>query len=54
MKFLRAILAAFGPREVSLIAGLGLVGYGAWCIYPPAAFVIPGAIIVAVAVFGLR
>lgn len=41
-------------REIMLLVGLLILGGGLWLIYRPAAFVIPGAILVAVAVFGVR
>ncbi len=44
----------FGPRELLLVIGLALLGYGIWQVNKPAAFAVPGAIMVAVAVFGVR
>lgn len=43
-----------GFREVLLFAGSALIGYGASFVYWPAAFLAPGVIIAAVAVFGVR
>lgn len=43
-----------GPREFALIAGLALVSYGASLIYWPAAFIAPGAVLLAVAIFGVH
>ncbi len=40
-------------REIMLLAGIVILSGGLWPIYKPAAFVIPGAILVAVAVFGI-
>jgi hypothetical protein len=37
-----------------LAAGLGLVGYGLSLVYLPAAFAVPGAVLAAVAIFGVR
>jgi hypothetical protein len=42
-----------GARELMLVIGLGLVGYGLFLVFPPAAFVVPGAVLCAVAVFGV-
>jgi hypothetical protein len=49
----RAIGAAIGPRECALIGGLGLVAYGLYGIYPPAALFVPGAVLVYVSIAGL-
>jgi hypothetical protein len=58
LKLLRAALAFFaaeiGMRELTLYMGLGLAGYGLYQIYPPAAFVAPGAVLDYVAIFGVR
>ena len=48
------IAAPFGTRELLLILGLGLVGYGAALVYWPAGFLAPGVIITGVAIFGTR
>lgn len=40
-------------RELMLLIGIAILGGGLWPIYKPAAFVVPGAILVAVAVFGV-
>jgi len=34
-----------------LFLGLALLGYGAHMIYPPAAFLVPGAILIFTAIF---
>lgn len=41
-------------RDLAAAAGLTLLGVGFWLIYPPAAFIVPGALMVAIAVFGVR
>lgn len=46
------IAAPIGFREVLLFGGAALLSVGVWPIYPPASFVIPGAILVYVSVFG--
>ncbi|MGV2188771.1 hypothetical protein ACQZ4Q_08145 [Agrobacterium vitis] len=43
-----------GGRELVLFAGLVLVGYGLSLVFLPAAFIVPGGIMVAVAIFGIR
>lgn len=49
-----AIISTFDMRDVLLYAGLALVGYGLSLIFWPAAFIVPGAVLVAVAIFGTR
>lgn len=41
-------------RDVLCLAGVGLIGYGAWLIEPAYGFIAPGVILTAVAVFGVR
>jgi len=41
-------------RDIVGMIGLGLLGYGAWLVYPPAGFITPGMILAGVAVFGVR
>lgn len=50
----RAIIAPFDFRDLLLFGGNGLLGYGLYAIYPPAAFIVPGAIFVAIAAFGAK
>jgi hypothetical protein len=52
MKFLSSICSALGFREILLFGGMILLSIGAWPIYPPASFIVPGAILVYVSVFG--
>jgi hypothetical protein len=58
MKRLARLAAALaeivGWRESALLAGLGLVAYGAHAIYAPAAFFIPGCVLLYLAIVGLR
>jgi hypothetical protein len=58
MKILAALLAAlikpFGPRELALILGLVLIAFGAYHLSPPAAAILPGAILVYIAIAGLK
>jgi hypothetical protein len=52
---LAAVIAqTLDPRDLALTAGLGLMGYGLNQIYPPAAFIVPGAVLTYIAVFGVR
>lgn len=44
----------FDPRDLILLIGLGLLAYGAWLVFPPAGFIVPGAILSSVAIFGVR
>jgi hypothetical protein len=53
----RAIAAAFaqvGVQEVLFVAGVGSLACGLSLVWMPAAFIIPGSILTAVAVFGVR
>jgi hypothetical protein len=49
-----AIAGELGAREIALLLGLGLVGYGAGLIYVPAGFVLPGAVLLYVSIVGLK
>lgn len=44
MKRLKSVL-----EDVVGVAGVGLVAYGAWAIYPPAGFIVAGLFMVSVA-----
>jgi hypothetical protein len=44
----------FDRRDFVGLAGLVLVGAGAGWIFPPAGLIIPGAILTAVAIFGVK
>lgn len=44
----------FDLRDAVFAVGLGLMGFGLWQVYEPAAFVVPGAVLAAVGVFGAR
>jgi len=48
------VASGIGPREFGLLAGLGLVGYGAGLVWPPAGLVLPGAVLLYVSIFGLK
>jgi len=48
------VMQPVGFREVLLFVGCGLLSYGGGLIYPPATYLVPGAILVGVAVFGVR
>ncbi len=37
-------------RDVCAFGGIGLIAYGAWLAYPPAGFIAPGVLLVALAV----
>jgi hypothetical protein len=41
-------------RDVIFFVGVGLVGYGAFLIYPAAGFLAPGVILTGVSIFGVR
>ena len=44
----------FDRRDFVGLVGVGLIGYGAWLVFPPAGFIVPGAIMAGVAIFGVR
>lgn len=48
------LLAPIGFREVLLFGGAFLLSIGLGMIYPPATYIAPGVVLVAVAVFGVR
>jgi hypothetical protein len=48
------LLAPIGFRDLLLLGGSGLVGYGLAPVWLPAAFIVPGAIFVYVAIFNVR
>ena len=39
-------------RDLTAIAGVGLLGYGAWLAWPPAGFMAAGVMLFAVAIVG--
>jgi hypothetical protein len=39
-------------RGMAFVAGLLMIGYGAWRIYPPAGYITGGLLLVGVAVIG--
>lgn len=49
-----AIKAAVSWRDISMMIGLGLLSFGVSLVYYPAAFVVPGAILVSISIFGVR
>lgn len=51
---IQAATAPIGFQEVLLFGGCVLIGVGLWPVYPPAALALPGAVLAAVAVFGVR
>ena len=53
-RLIGAVLGKFGAQEATLLGGLALLGYGCSLVYWPAAFIMPGAILAAVAIFGVR
>ena len=51
--FIGAIASSIGPREGALLLGLGLLGYGASLVYWAAGFLLPGIVLIYVAIVGL-
>lgn len=37
--------------DASILAGLGLITYGAWLVYQPAGFLAPGVVLLAVGLY---
>lgn len=48
------LLTPISFREILLFSGCGLIWLGLSAVYPPAAVIVPGAILTGVAVFGVR
>lgn len=48
----KTFFAPIGFREILLFGGSALLSAGAYLIYPPAGFVLPGIVLVYVSVFG--
>lgn len=46
------VVAPAAIRDVAGITGVALLSYGAWLHYPPLGFIVAGAILVALAVYG--
>jgi hypothetical protein len=49
-----AIAGQLGPRELALLLGLGLVGYGAGLVWLPVGLMAPGLVLLYVSIFGLK
>ena len=49
-----SIAKSIGPREGAMLLGLAMLGYGAGYIYWPAGFILPAAVLLYVALAGLR
>lgn len=49
---IRAFRVAVVARGMSAVAGFGLVAYGCWLAFPPAGYVVPGVILLAVSIVG--
>lgn len=54
VRFGRSVASQFDTRDVTGIIGLALLGYGLSLVWLPLAFVVPGAVIVYVAIFGVK
>lgn len=51
MKHLRNFIAQFDTRDMFLLIGLGLLAYGLTLVWLPGAFIVPGAILLYIALF---
>jgi hypothetical protein len=47
-------LSKIDPRDVFAFAGLGLLAYGLSLVCVPAAFIVPGCVLLYMAIFGSR
>jgi hypothetical protein len=54
MTHLLKLASAFDARDVIGAIGVGSLAYGLYQVYPPAAFIVTGAIGVYVGLFGTR
>jgi hypothetical protein len=50
----KRLLSAIDARDVAGLIGLSLVTVGCWQMYPPAAFLVPGAILLGLALWRVR
>jgi len=52
----RSWRAALGSasRDVIGFAGVALISYGSWLVYPPAGFIVCGALLMAAVVLGAK
>ncbi len=41
-------------NDVLFVVGLGLLGYGLFLVYMPLAFIVPGMVLIVLAVLGAR
>ena len=51
-RFVKLVAANVDARDIVLIVGLGLLAVGLYQVFPPAAYIVPGAILTYVAVWG--
>ena len=54
MKAITAMVKSIGPREAALLIGLALLAYGAGFVFWAAGFILPGLVLLYVAIVGLR
>lgn len=47
LKGASAVFQAFGVREIFMLSGLGLLGYGLWLFMPWIGFSVPGGLMLA-------
>ena len=47
---LQKLIQSIDTRDVIGLAGLSLLAFGCWLVWPPAAAIVPGAILVYVAI----
>lgn len=47
------VAAEFDREDILLVCALALLAYGSWLVYQPAGFLIPGAVLLGVALWHL-
>jgi hypothetical protein len=43
LKIFKTLISKFDLNDIFVLAGLGILGWGVWWVYPPAAVILLGA-----------
>jgi len=46
LKKLKSVLSLIDLQDVQLVVGVSSLGYGLHCVYPPAAFIVIGSLLI--------